>query len=165
MEVSGQLHVPSTHGTHWTGEWMVPRAGLDVSEKKNLLYLPRFEPLTAHTITGLYIPTTLSRLPLKICDHKKVSLGQSCLLATSYWARCMQMAFFLLQIKVDKHSYRDTQKFAAFINTWMQILRVHPHAFQAIISQRTHVNCHRSMKCASLCLKQPRYCPPVYMGL
>jgi hypothetical protein len=39
MEVSGQLHAPAAllpseraHGTHWTGGWMDPRAGLDAVE-------------------------------------------------------------------------------------------------------------------------------------
>jgi hypothetical protein len=34
-EVSGQLHAPSAlpPGTHWIGDWVDPRAGLDDVEK------------------------------------------------------------------------------------------------------------------------------------
>jgi hypothetical protein len=161
MEVSSQLHAPSAlppkgqNGTHWTGRWVVPRAGLDVSEKKNPLYLPRFEPLTAHTVASRYIPTTLPRLQLKICDHKKkISLGQSCSLATSYWAPCIQMAFFTVDKSLQTllQRYIEVRRFHKYLNANITVC-VYPHAFQAIISQRTHVNCQWSMKCNSPCLK------------
>jgi hypothetical protein len=52
MGVSGQCHAPAAHysretntGTHWTGGWVGPRAGLDTEAKgKNLLTLPGIEP-------------------------------------------------------------------------------------------------------------------------
>jgi hypothetical protein len=47
---SGQLHAPATlppgkraSGTHWIGEWIGPRAGLDDVGKKQLLTLPGLE--------------------------------------------------------------------------------------------------------------------------
>jgi hypothetical protein len=51
MEVSGQLHAPAalprgerTRGTHWIGDWMDPRADLDVVEKRKILLVPGIEP-------------------------------------------------------------------------------------------------------------------------
>jgi hypothetical protein len=43
MEVSGQLHAPDAlppekepPGTHWIGDWVGPRAGLDVVSKRKI---------------------------------------------------------------------------------------------------------------------------------
>jgi hypothetical protein len=53
MEVSGQRHAPAalyppgekTPGTHCTGRWVGPRAGLDTrGYRKNSLPLPEIEP-------------------------------------------------------------------------------------------------------------------------
>jgi hypothetical protein len=49
MEVSGQLHVPVAlrRGfhlrSHWIGDWMGPRAGLDLIEKTKIMPLPVIE--------------------------------------------------------------------------------------------------------------------------
>jgi hypothetical protein len=34
-------------GTHWVGGWVGPRAGLDIVEKRIILPLPGFEPLSS----------------------------------------------------------------------------------------------------------------------
>jgi hypothetical protein len=46
MGVSGQRHVPAAFnppgkdpGTHWTGGWVGPRAGLDAEARRKILYL------------------------------------------------------------------------------------------------------------------------------
>jgi hypothetical protein len=52
MGVSGQRLAPAalyprekTSGTHWIGDWVGPRAGLDtVASGKILMHLPVFEP-------------------------------------------------------------------------------------------------------------------------
>jgi hypothetical protein len=48
MGVSGQHHAPAalyplerTPGTHCTGDWVGPRAGLDAEARKKILYLCR----------------------------------------------------------------------------------------------------------------------------
>jgi hypothetical protein len=44
MRVSGQSHAPAAlyprgknSGTHWTGGWVGPRAGLDAETRRNIL--------------------------------------------------------------------------------------------------------------------------------
>jgi hypothetical protein len=52
MMVSGQRHAPAalypgerTPGTHWTGGWVDPRAGLDTEARGKILFpLPGIEP-------------------------------------------------------------------------------------------------------------------------
>jgi hypothetical protein len=51
MEVSVQLHTRAAlhpwkepFGTHWTGGWMDPRAGLDAMDKRKMMPLPEIEP-------------------------------------------------------------------------------------------------------------------------
>jgi hypothetical protein len=48
MGLSGQHHAPAalypgekTPGTHWTGGWMDPRAGLDAGARRKILCLCR----------------------------------------------------------------------------------------------------------------------------
>ena len=45
MELCGKRHatVILPPGTHWTGDWVGPRADLDVSEETNI-YCPHREP-------------------------------------------------------------------------------------------------------------------------
>jgi hypothetical protein len=54
MGVSGQRHAPAAlyplgkdPGTHWTGGWVGPRAGLDTEARRKILCpLPGIEPVS-----------------------------------------------------------------------------------------------------------------------
>jgi hypothetical protein len=59
VSTTTQLFTPGRHGTHCTGGWVGPRAGLDVCEKSRLP--PGFDPRTVQTM-AVAIPTELSRL-------------------------------------------------------------------------------------------------------
>jgi hypothetical protein len=50
MEASSQLHTPAALplgkqplNTHWTGDWVGPRANLDILEKRKIFPLPGIE--------------------------------------------------------------------------------------------------------------------------
>jgi hypothetical protein len=71
MGVSGQRHAPTalypgerTPGTHWTGGWVDPRAGLDAEAKRKILCLCRgsnpSRPVRSHTLYWLSYPGSIS---------------------------------------------------------------------------------------------------------
>jgi hypothetical protein len=83
--VSGQIQAPAALppgeralGTHWIGDWLEPRAGLDDVEKRKFLFLlglklqPLGRPASSQSPVALLI--TLSRLLLYIVNDFKITL-------------------------------------------------------------------------------------------
>jgi hypothetical protein len=66
MGVSDQHYTPAalyhrerTPGTHWTGGWVGPRAGLDAETRRKLLCLSRIEPRSSRHYTDWAIAALL----------------------------------------------------------------------------------------------------------
>jgi hypothetical protein len=74
------IHWERAHGTHWLGDWVAPRTGLDTGENKEMLPLPGIRPcFLSHPSHILdFILTELSQLHKTNESQKQFSYQTAC---------------------------------------------------------------------------------------